>query len=139
MLWEKGFQVWSKNSCDRLWHGLSMRGRPIYLAVIFQEGIPLGDSPTAKLSAHVFAYTNFVRHSYSLQKQNRHKILSQHPISKVRSRMRWSNKCPTESDFQLWRDVVKSLCPSRQTQTCLGPFMAPTHTIWQWTWDDAYS
>ena len=53
--------------------------------------------------------------------------------------MRWSNKCPTESDFQLWRDVVKSLCPSRQTQTCLGPFMAPTHTIWQRTWDNAYS
>ena len=51
--------------------------------------------------------------------------------------MRWPNECPTKSDFQLWRDPVKALCPSCQTHTRLGPFTAPTHKIWQWTWYNA--
>jgi hypothetical protein len=30
---------------------------------------------------------------------------------------------------------VRALCPSQDTRTRLGPFIAPTHRIWNWRWD----
>jgi hypothetical protein len=62
-------------------------------------------------------------------------MIAQHKIQCKRSRMRWPTEHPTESDFQLWRDAVRALCPSRDTRTRLGPFIAPTHRIWNWRWE----
>ncbi len=64
-------------------------------------------------------------------------VLLHQPLSKARSRLRWPTEYPRELDFQLWRDAIHSLCPSRHLHTRLGHFMAPTHKIWRWTWDDA--
>jgi hypothetical protein len=66
-------------------------------------------------------------------------VLSHQPLSKARSCLRWPTECPTEFDFQLWRDVMHSLCPSRHLHTRLGNFITPTHKIWMWTWDNASS
>ena len=30
---------------------------------------------------------------------------------------------------------MRALCPSRDTRTRLGPFIAPTHRIWNWRWE----
>jgi hypothetical protein len=57
--------------------------------------------------------------------------------NKTRSRMQWPTECPTESDFQLWKDAMHSLCPSRRPNERVGHFTAPTHKIWRWTLDDA--
>ncbi len=53
-----------------------------------------------------------------------------------RSRLRWPIEQPTTSEFQLWRDAVMALHPSRNTQTRLGMFIPPTHRIWEWRWDE---
>jgi hypothetical protein len=50
-------------------------------------------------------------------------------------RLRWPIEHPTGPDFQLWRDAVRALCPSRDNRTRMGPFIAPTHRIWNWRWD----
>jgi hypothetical protein len=65
------------------------------------------------------------------------KILSHRSSSNTRSCMRWPTECPTELNFQSWRDAMHSLCPSRNPYACVGCFTALTHKIWQWTWDDA--
>ncbi len=39
-------------------------------------------------------------------------MIAQHKIQRKRSQMRWPMEHPTESDFQLWRDAVRALCPS---------------------------
>jgi hypothetical protein len=52
------------------------------------------------------------------------------------SELRWPIEQPSESDFQLWKDAVGALCPSRNKQTGLGPFLAPSHRIWKWKWDE---
>ncbi len=44
-------------------------------------------------------------------------VLLHQPLSKARSRLRWPTECPIESDFQLWRDAMHSLCPSRHLHT----------------------
>jgi hypothetical protein len=40
-------------------------------------------------------------------------VLSHRPMSKARSCMRLPTECPMKPDFQLWRDVMHTLCPSR--------------------------
>jgi hypothetical protein len=59
----------------------------------------------------------------------------QHPTAEKWSKMGWPNKRPTKSNFQLWRSAVQAICPSWQATTQVGPFIAPTHKIWRWTWD----
>ena len=34
--------------------------------------------------------------------------------------------------------TMHTLCPSRGPKTQVGHFTAPTHKIWQWTWDNTY-
>jgi hypothetical protein len=63
-------------------------------------------------------------------------VLLHQLTSWARSRMRWPTECPTELDFQLWRDAMHTLCPSRCPHKQVGHFTAPTHKIWQWTWDN---
>jgi hypothetical protein len=62
-----------------------------------------------------------------------HEFLLHQPMSKARSCMRLPTECPLELDFQLWRDAMHTLCPSRHPHTQVGHFTAPTHKIWQWT------
>ncbi len=52
--------------------------------------------------------------------------------SRARSHMRWPTECPTELDFELWRDGMHTLCPSRSPLAGVGHFTTPTHKIWQW-------
>jgi hypothetical protein len=53
-----------------------------------------------------------------------------------RSHLRWPTEHPTASDFQMWRDAIMAICPSRKTGTRLDVFTAPTHRIWEWLWDE---
>jgi hypothetical protein len=66
------------------------------------------------------------------------KVLLHRPTSKARSRMRLPTECSMDLAFQLWRDAMHILCPSRRPKTQVGHFTAPTHKIWQWTWDNTY-
>jgi hypothetical protein len=63
-------------------------------------------------------------------------VIGQHNHQQNRSQLRWPIEHPTESDFRLWKDAVSALCPSRTKWTGLGPFIAPTHRIWNWRWDE---
>jgi hypothetical protein len=65
------------------------------------------------------------------------KVLLHWSSNKTRSCMQWPTECPTESDFQLWRDAMHFLCPSQCPHARVGHFTALTHKIWWWTWDDA--
>jgi hypothetical protein len=62
-------------------------------------------------------------------------VVGQHNSQRNQSQLRWPLEHPTESDFQLWKDAGSSLCPSRTKRMGLGPFIAPTHRIWNWRWD----
>jgi hypothetical protein len=63
-------------------------------------------------------------------------IIGQPRIRHKQSRLRWPTEHLPEADFQLWRNAVMALCPSRNTRTRLGLFIAPTHRIWDWRWDE---
>jgi hypothetical protein len=63
-------------------------------------------------------------------------MIAQSMTQRKSSRLRWPIEHPTGPDFQLWRDTVRALCPSRDNRTRMGPFIAPTHRIWNWRWDE---
>jgi hypothetical protein len=63
-------------------------------------------------------------------------MTAQSMTQRKRSRLRWPIEHPTGLDFQLWRDAVRALCPSRDNRTRMGPFIALTHRIWNWRWDE---
>jgi hypothetical protein len=63
-------------------------------------------------------------------------VLGQPTTHRKRSHLRWPTEYPTASDFQTWRGAILALCPSRNTGTRLGVFIAPTHRIWKWRWDE---
>ena len=62
-------------------------------------------------------------------------MTAQSMTQRKRSHLRWPIEHPTGPDFQLWRDAVRALCPSRDNRTRMGPFIAPMHRIWNWRWD----
>ena len=62
-------------------------------------------------------------------------ILSQHPNKEAWSDMRWLNEKPSDSDFQLWRNAMNSICPSRRGTGNVRWFIAPTHRMWRWMWN----
>ncbi len=62
-------------------------------------------------------------------------ILSQCPNKEAWSDMRWPTKQLLDSDFQLWRIAIVSICPSRRGTGKVEQFIAPTHRIWRWTWN----
>ncbi len=51
------------------------------------------------------------------------------------SNMTWPNEHPTDSDFQMWRRAILSICPSQSNSTRVGRFMGPPYRIWRWTWN----
>jgi hypothetical protein len=46
-----------------------------------------------------------------------------------RSPIRWPNEQPTHSDFELWRNALQMICPSRSRATTVGKFITATHRI----------
>ena len=50
---------------------------------------------------------------------------------------RWPKEQPTPSDFELWKEAMISICPSKSIVNKLGEFRAPTHRIWRWKWCSA--
>ena len=62
-------------------------------------------------------------------------VLAQPEAHRKRSQLRWPTEHPTASDFQMWRDAILALCPSRNAGMKPGAFIAPTHRIWEWRWD----
>jgi hypothetical protein len=67
------------------------------------------------------------------------KTLSCCPCGGARSSMQWPNEQPTESNFKLWRYAMQSICPSRSRAASIGRFIASTHKIWRWAWNDSKS
>ncbi len=51
------------------------------------------------------------------------------------SSLRWPNEQPTHSGFELWRNPLQMICPSRSRTMTVGKFIATTHQIWHWSWD----
>ncbi len=66
-------------------------------------------------------------------------ILYQRPPGEAWSNMTWPTEHPTDSDFQLWRRAMASICPSQNSHTQVGRFTGPTHRIWRWTWNEEES
>jgi hypothetical protein len=66
-------------------------------------------------------------------------ILYQRPPGEVWSNMTWPTEHPTDSDFQLWRRAMASICPSQNSRTQVRRFTGPTHRIWRWTWNEEES
>ncbi len=62
-------------------------------------------------------------------------VLSRQPPGEAWPNMTWPNKYPLDSDFQMWRRAMLSICPSQSSCTQVGQFMGPTHRIWHWTWN----
>jgi hypothetical protein len=52
-----------------------------------------------------------------------------------RSTLRWPNKKPTQTDFQLWKNALQMICPSKSRATTVGKFIAVPHRIWRWAWN----
>ncbi len=50
------------------------------------------------------------------------------------SDMRWPQGQPTNSDMQLWKNAILSICPSRCTTHSMGRFISNTHRLWHWSW-----
>jgi hypothetical protein len=64
-------------------------------------------------------------------------VLTQRSPGEAWSNMTWPTEHPSESDFQLWRRAMLSICPSQTNRTRVGRFTGPTHRIWRWTWNVA--
>ncbi len=52
-----------------------------------------------------------------------------------RSELRWPKEQPKESDFQLWRNALQMICPSKSRALTVGKFKTRTHQIWKWSWN----
>jgi hypothetical protein len=57
-------------------------------------------------------------------------ILSCRPKGEAWSNMRWPHERPTDSDMQLWKNAMLSMCPSRSSTLSTGQFIGRTHQIW---------
>jgi hypothetical protein len=62
-------------------------------------------------------------------------VLSCRPPEEAWSNMTWPNEHPTDSDFQMLRRAILSICPSQSNSMRVRQFTGPTHRIWQWTWN----
>jgi hypothetical protein len=61
-------------------------------------------------------------------------ILSHHPPGETCSNMRWPQEWPTNSDLQLWKNTMLTICQSRCKSSSIGQFLGNTHRIWCWSW-----
>ncbi len=48
-----------------------------------------------------------------------------------RLEFRWPKEQPTESGFQLWRNALQMICPSKSRSPTVGKFKTRTHRIWK--------
>ncbi len=53
-----------------------------------------------------------------------------------RLELRWPKEQPTESDFQLWRNALQMICPTKSRSPTVGKFKTRTHRIWKWSWNE---
>ncbi len=86
----------------------------------------------AQVSAGAFPFG----YPYGFEEQNQHWGSITPAVEQGKVTLEMAIECPKELVFQLWRDMMHSLCPSWRLHTQLGHFKAPTHKIWWWTWDD---
>ena len=61
-------------------------------------------------------------------------VLERRPHGVKRSTMRWPREEPTDSDFDLWREAVEDISPTRLRVHSVGGFVADTHRISPWRW-----
>ncbi len=61
-------------------------------------------------------------------------VLERRPQGVKRSTMRWPREEPTDSDFDLWREAVEDISPTRLRVHSVGEFVADTHCISPWRW-----
>ncbi len=62
------------------------------------------------------------------------KILLHRPLGETCSNMRWPKERATNSDLQLWKNAMLTICPSRCKSSSIGRFLGNTHRIWRWLW-----
>jgi hypothetical protein len=62
-------------------------------------------------------------------------VLSCRPRGEAWSRMRWPNKQPTTSDMELWKNAMRSICPSQCSNTGVRRFIGQTRQVWKWYWN----
>jgi hypothetical protein len=62
-------------------------------------------------------------------------VLSCRPRREAWSRMWWPNKQPTMSNMELWKNAMRSICPSQFSNTVAGRFIGQIHQVWKWYWN----
>jgi hypothetical protein len=62
------------------------------------------------------------------------KILLCCPPGETCSNMRWPQERPTNSNLQLWKNAMLTICLSRCKSSSVGQFLGNTHRIWCWLW-----
>ena len=62
------------------------------------------------------------------------KVLSRRPQHETWSSMRWPVEHPTDSDMQLWKNAITSICPSRNSTPTLGKNINISHKLRRWYW-----
>jgi hypothetical protein len=53
--------------------------------------------------------------------------------------MRWPQERPTNSDMQLQKNAILSICPSRCTTHSMGRFISNTHGLWHWLYKPTWT
>jgi hypothetical protein len=61
-------------------------------------------------------------------------IMSCCPQGEAWLNKRWPNKHRKDSDFQVWKNSMLSICPGRSNTSRVEKFIHKTHRIWQWLW-----
>jgi hypothetical protein len=56
-------------------------------------------------------------------------VLERRPQGVKRTTMRWPREEPMDSDFDLWREAVEDISPTRLRVHSVGEFVADTHRI----------
>jgi hypothetical protein len=64
------------------------------------------------------------------------KALTRQSKGKTRSALHWPNKQPTQSEFQLWKNALQMICPSKSRVVTGSKFISAPHRIWRWAWDE---
>ena len=136
MLWEKVSMFGVKIIIANTGVVLQREGDRLIMQVLFEQGYP--QEILSRLNrVRIYYQAIFLSDIFTASGQKLDpEVTRQDSRQQIRSKLRWPTEHPSEADFQLWRDAVGVICPSRNKRTGLGPFIAPSHRIWKWRWDE---
>jgi len=136
MLWEKVSKFGVKVAIANTGVAFQREGDRFIMQEFFEQGYPR-DVLRRLNRVRIYYQTIFLSDIFTASGQKLDpEVTRQDNRQQNRSKLRWPLEHPSESDFQLWKDAVGTLCPSRNKRSGLGPFLAPSHRIWKWRLDE---